>query len=221
MDGWGHAAAAPRTRLVRVRLGMRGRIHGVDVDTSHFTGNYRHTAHRCSGRRRCPHARSVRGKAPLDDHPSESPLSGDSHTFSDPEPESRPQSRYPASVDPLPLEHLPDGGVARLRYWRVVVDWTRVSRASICRDSQRGLVLRRESYMPSCAKDNMIMPGRAANMGTGGKRAAGADRHPTGARQAGNFRVRAPSRSIPPLQGNYPTRRRSKAARDRARRPSS
>ena len=69
------------------------------------------------------------------------------------------------------LNIFPDGGVARLRvYGDVVVDWTRVVRGKRAVDlaaiTNGGLVLG-ASDMHFGAKDNMIMPGRAKNMGDG------------------------------------------------------
>jgi allantoicase len=65
----------------------------------------------------------------------------------------------------------PDGGVARLRvYGDVVVDWTRVApgrrMVDLAAIEHGGLVLA-ASDMHYGAKDNLIMPGRAANMGDG------------------------------------------------------
>ena len=69
------------------------------------------------------------------------------------------------------LNIYPDGGVARLRvYGEVVVDWQAVARRGRAIDlasiRHGGLVLG-ASDMHFGAKDNMIMPGRAKNMGDG------------------------------------------------------
>ena len=69
------------------------------------------------------------------------------------------------------LNIFPDGGVARLRvYGEVVVDWQAVARRGRAIDlasiRHGGLVLG-ASDMHFGAKDNMIMPGRAKNMGDG------------------------------------------------------
>ena len=81
-----------------------------------------------------------------------------------------------AVADDRPWTHLrlnifPDGGVARLRvYGEVEVDWARVAQSGRVVDlasiRNGGLVLA-VSDMHFGAKENMIMPGRAANMGDG------------------------------------------------------
>jgi allantoicase len=81
-----------------------------------------------------------------------------------------------ATDDRRPWTHLrlniyPDGGVARLRvYGEAAIDWARVAKARRAVDLASilngGLVLG-ASDMHFGAKDNMIMPGRAPNMGDG------------------------------------------------------
>ena len=112
MDGW-------ETRRRRteghdwcvVALGIRGRVHGVDVDTSYFTGNF--PSH-CSvdaldapGTPR-PRLYTAAG-APWRPLMRERELRGDAHNFL-------------PSEDQAPCTHVrlnifPDGGVARLRVY--------------------------------------------------------------------------------------------------------
>jgi allantoicase len=71
----------------------------------------------------------------------------------------------------LRLNIFPDGGVARLRiYGEAEIDWARVARTNrpvdLASIRYGGLVLG-ASDMHFGARDNMIMPGRAANMGDG------------------------------------------------------
>ncbi|HEU4690647.1 MAG TPA: hypothetical protein VFS23_19900, partial [Vicinamibacterales bacterium] len=83
---------------------------------------------------------------------------------------------YLAIDDDRPWTHLrlnifPDGGVARLRvYGDVVVDWSRLVRAKrpvdLAAIEHGGLVVA-VSDVHYGAKDNMLMPGRAKNMGDG------------------------------------------------------
>ena len=107
-----------------VQLGMRGIVHGVNVDTSHFTGNF--PSH-CS-----IEALDVDGAAPPSSYAIEGPpwttllaksaLRGNGDNFF-------------AIADRRPWTHLrlnifPDGGVARLRvYGEVAVDWQQVAPA--------------------------------------------------------------------------------------------
>ena len=166
MDGWeSRRRRTPGNDWCIVKLGMRGIVHGLNVDTSHFTGNF--PSH-CS-----IEAVDVKGglKAAayaIDDPPwttllPKTPLAGNSANW--------------FSVDDrrawthVRLSIYPDGGVARLRvYGEVSVDWTTVAPGHRVVDlasiTNGGLVLS-ASDMHFGAKDNMIMPGRASNMGDG------------------------------------------------------
>ena len=123
MDGWeSRRRRVPGHDWCIVQLGMRGIVHGVNVDTSHFTGNF--PSH-CSieavdmpaGVKPALHA--VEG-APWITLLEKAALRGNGDNF------------FPIS-DRRPWTHLrlsiyPDGGVARLRvYGEVAVDWARVA----------------------------------------------------------------------------------------------
>ncbi|MCA1563366.1 MAG: allantoicase [Acidobacteria bacterium] len=166
MDGW----ESRRRRTVGhdwcvVALGTRGRIRGVNVDTSHFTGNYPSHCSVDAVDTARPLSRVLCGieGAPWTTLLAKSPLRGDGDNFF-------------AVDDDRPWTHVrlnifPDGGVARLRvYGDAVVDWERVARAGrpvdLAAIEHGGLVLG-ASDMHFGAKDNVIMPGRAANMGDG------------------------------------------------------
>jgi allantoicase len=166
MDGW-------ETRRRRetgddwclIKLGMRGVVEKLVVDTSHFTGNY-------------PEHASVQG-CDLSGHPDVetllssntvwhelapiSPLAGDSKN------ELEPVVQRP--VTHLRLRIFPDGGVARLRaYGHVAPDWDWL-------DFPGGLVDLGALENGGCAIDcsdmfygnaqNLLMPGEPANMGEG------------------------------------------------------
>ncbi len=160
MDGW-------ETRRKRgegfdhavVRLGRPGILKGVDIDTTHFTGNY-------------PPAASIDACYYPEGDPGDSAqwvqvlpsvsLKGNSHHFH-------------AFTDAGLYSHLrlniyPDGGVARLRvYGEPQCDWERRDpselidllalenggRAITCNDQHFGTIL------------NLNMPGRGVNMGDG------------------------------------------------------
>jgi allantoicase len=166
MDGWeSRRRRTPGHDWCVLSLGMRGAIRGVDVDTTHFNGN--HPSH-CSIDAldsKTPPNRSV---FPVDGAPwtqvlARSPLQATSRNFF-------------AIADDRPWTHVrlnifPDGGVARLRvYGDVAVDWTRIRRdrraVDLAAIQNGGLVLG-ASDMHFGAKDNLIMPGRAVNMGDG------------------------------------------------------
>ena len=162
MDGW-------ETRRRRdaghdwciVRLGLPGVIHGFDIDTSHFTGNYPQAASMecCHSSEDVPGV----GTAWTEVLPT-MPLKGNTHHY----------VAVPAAGGG-PWTHVrlhiyPDGGVARLRvYGQVACDWTMRAatelydlaavqnggRAIACNDAHFG--------RPA----NMLGPGSGVNMGDG------------------------------------------------------
>ena len=167
MDGWeSRRRRAPGHDWCVVQLGIRGRIVGVDVDTSFFTGN--HPPH-CSidaldSSR--PVAKPLAGThgPPWTTILARTALRADAHNLLEIADASRPWTH-------LRLNIYPDGGVARLRaYGEAVVDWTGLRSAGRSIDLaaiQHGGLVLAASDMHFGAKDNMIMPGRARNMGDG------------------------------------------------------
>jgi allantoicase len=166
MDGWEtRRRRVPGHDWCVLALGMRGVIRGINVDTSHFTGNY--PSH-CSldaidsDHDPSPAVCALEG-APWVAILPKAPLRGSSDNFltvSD----HRPWTHVRLNI-------FPDGGVARLRvYGDVSVDWSRVAQRRRAVDlaaiTNGGLVVG-ASDMHFGAKDNMIMPGRARNMGDG------------------------------------------------------
>jgi allantoicase len=143
---------------------MRGIIHGVDVDTSFFTGNY--PSH-CS-----IDAVDISVKLTKDTYAGaggpwvailpKSELRGDSHNCFELAGPGRTWTHVRLNI-------YPDGGVARLRvYGDVVVDWRQVGdRVVDLAEIRNGGLVLGASDMHFGAKDNMIMPGRAKNMGDG------------------------------------------------------
>jgi allantoicase len=159
MDGW-------ETRRRRnggydhaiVRLGLAGEIKGVDIDTTHFTGNY-------------PPAASLEAcysETPADDGSDwqtlieSASLNGDSHHYF--------EIDNPVVFNHVRLNIYPDGGVARLRvHGRVVADAAALdgsalhnlaavelgARAIACNDAHFGAV------------ENLLNPGKGLDMGDG------------------------------------------------------
>ena len=166
MDGWEtRRRRTPGHDWCVLKLGMRGRIRGVDVDTSFFTGNY--PSH-CSldaidiALRRGANA----GEAgPWTTILARSPLRGDSHNYF----EIPAAASTPPAWTYVRLNIYPDGGVARLRiYGDVVIDWTGAGRRAVdLAEIRSGGLVVAASDMHFGAKDNMIMPGRAKHMGDG------------------------------------------------------
>ena len=156
MDGW--ESRRKRTEghdFCVIRLGVPGAIHGFDIDTSHFTGNF-------------PPQASIEACASDEERPEEgwvellskTDLSGDSHHFLE-----ISDDRIWTHVR---LHIYPDGGIARLRIFGEVranfdgvdgfVDFAAIEnggRAIACSDEHYG------------SMHNLNVPGRGVNMGDG------------------------------------------------------
>ncbi|MDP6855584.1 MAG: allantoicase [Arenicellales bacterium] len=160
MDGW----ESRRRRggghdHVVVRLGTRGIVRGVDIDTRHFTGNYPPQAslEAADGDFDSPvdelHWRELLG-------PSD--LGPDSH-------------HYCAVADAGPVSHLrlnifPDGGVARLRvYGEPLPDWSRTDPGQALELSAIANGGRIAGFNDAHYGDPwvILIPGRGINMGDG------------------------------------------------------
>ena len=159
MDGW----ESRRKRVAGhdwcvVKLGVAGRIRGVDVDTSHFTGNYPPAA--------SLEAANVSGAPDANTAWTEVlpaiPLKGTSHNY--------------AAVDNsgvwthVRLNIFPDGGVARLRvYGDVHKDWSKNDKSAVydlvaLENGGRAVGWNDAHYnMP----EQLLLPGRGINMGDG------------------------------------------------------
>jgi len=164
MDGWeSRRRRVPGHDWCIVELGMRGIVHGVNVDTSHFTGNY--PSH-CSieavdmpaGVKPALHA--IEG-APWTTLLTKVALKGNGENFF-------------AIADRRAWTHLrlsiyPDGGVARLRvFGEVAVDWSEVGTrvVDLALITNGGLFLA-ASDLHYGTRGALVMPGRATNMGDG------------------------------------------------------
>jgi len=159
MDGW-------ETRRRRnggydhaiVKLGLAGEIKGIDIDTTHFTGNY-------------PPATSLQA-CHSDNEPDESSnwvmlipstsLKGDSHHY------------FPIDNSDcfthIRLNIYPDGGIARLRvHGRVVSDAAALDKSSnhnlAAVELGARAIARNDAHFG--AVENLLNPGRGINMGDG------------------------------------------------------
>jgi len=160
MDGW--ESRRKRTEghdYCIIRLGIPGIVHGFDIDTSYFTGNF-------------PPAASIDACVNATDTPGDDAdwqellpqmqLAGDSHHFL--------PLDVGAAVTHLRLNIYPDGGVARLRiYGEVTPEWSSADqekrldlfaienggRAIHCNDEHFG------------SMHNLNLAGRGVNMGDG------------------------------------------------------
>jgi len=165
MDGWEtRRRRTPGHDWCVIQLGLRGVIKHVDIDTNHFLGNH-------------PPFASLDGIDLTGECPCEvsavdalrwnlilpsSPLNpGSQNLF-------QIESEQPWTH--VRLNIVPDGGVARLRIYGVVVpDWTKVKPGELIDLAavENGGVPLVCSDMFFSSMNNLIMPGRAENMGDG------------------------------------------------------
>lgn len=155
MDGWEtrrrRDVTADSHDWCVIRLGVRGHVRGVDVETTHFKGNFPESC-----------AVDLGDGSNWTEIVPRTTLAGDTHNL------------IPAAVAP-PATHLrlrifPDGGVARLRaYGEVAADWERLRRrgdVDLAAAEHGGLVVGC-SDMFYGSRHNLIMPGEATHMGDG------------------------------------------------------
>jgi allantoicase len=156
MDGWeSRRRRTPGSDYCIIRLGVPGVVRGVDIDTSHFTGNF-------------PPQASIDACVSEDDKPDVdwteivpmTALAGDSHHFV-----------AVASEEVwshLRLNIYPDGGVARLRVYGEVKPAMEagddVVDLAALRNGGRALAASDEHYG---SIHNLNLPGRGVNMGDG------------------------------------------------------
>ena len=156
MDGWeSRRRREPGHDYCVIRFGVPGIIHGLNVDTSHFTGNYPPHAsiEACSANVEVPEDGWVEVVPRIE-------LTGNSHNFID--------VRDDTVRTHVRLHIYPDGGVARLRIFGEIranftdvdgyVDLAAVEhggRAIACSDEHYG------------SMQNLLAPGRGINMGDG------------------------------------------------------
>lgn len=162
MDGWEtRRKRTPGHDWCIVKLGVAGVVHGVDIDTNHFLGNNPSytsiEACNLAGSKSSPN-RSTKWKEIL----PKSPLKpGSQNLFS---------VAHPEQWTHLRLNIYPDGGVARFRAYGVVVpDWKRAKANALVDLAaiENGGMVVAASDMFFGSKENLIMPGRAKNMGDG------------------------------------------------------
>jgi len=159
MDGW-------ETRRRRnggydnaiVKLGLAGEIRGIDIDTTHFTGNY-------------PPAASLEAC-----HSGTTPDEGSDWITLIPSTSLKGNSHHYFTIDNnacfthVRLNIYPDGGVARLRvHGRVVSDVSALDKAAVHDLAAVELGARAIAWNDAHfgAVANLLNPGRGVNMGDG------------------------------------------------------
>jgi allantoicase len=159
MDGWeSRRKRGEGHDYCTVRLGRPGIIKGVDIDTSHFTGNYPPAASLEACRSDGIPGAATRWSEIL---PATN-LKGDSHHY------------VPVANDQIwshiRLHIYPDGGVARLRiFGQVHCDWSKADRSAMVdlaamENGGRAIACNDQHFG---SPQNLIAPGRALNMGDG------------------------------------------------------
>jgi allantoicase len=203
MDGWeSRRKRVPGHDFAIIRLGVRGIVRGVVVDTAFFRGNY-------------PESCSLEATSALPDASVEallaadwreilprSPLNGDS--------ENPFTVSASEAVTHLRFNIFPDGGVARLRvHGEVVPEWRMAGglahEVDLAAAENGGDVLQC-SDMFFGPKHNLIMPGRAVNMSDGWetRRRRGPGHDWVIVKLAAEGRVRRIELDTNHFKGNYP-----------------
>ena len=161
MDGWeSRRRRTPGNDWCVVQLGLRGIVKQVDIDTNHFLGNHPPFASldafcaigEISDLKQIAW-RPILKKSPLNP--------GSQNLFAITSAESWTHLR---------LNIFPDGGVARLRVYGIVVpDWSKVKTGEVndLAAVENGGVPLACSDMFFSSMNNLIMPGRSENMGDG------------------------------------------------------
>jgi allantoicase len=165
MDGWEtRRRRTPGHDWCVVKLGLRGIIKHVDIDTNYFLGNHPPFA--------SLDAVCLTSAFPSDASAIEAISWSPILTKSPLHPGS--QNLFAVASDQswthVRLNIIPDGGVARLRVYGVVVpDWSRVKPGEIVDLAavENGGVPLACSDMFFSSMNNLIMPGRSENMGDG------------------------------------------------------
>jgi allantoicase len=158
MDGWeSRRKRSPGHDFCVVRLGLPGRIHGVDIDSRYFTGNFP-------------------PQASIDACASDEEVPEDGWESLLPMVDLKGNSRHLLPIDDertwthLRLNIYPDGGIARLRiYGDVRPDWSQYDREDFLdllavENGGRALVCNDEHFG---SMHNLNVSGRGVNMGDG------------------------------------------------------
>ena len=163
MDGWEtRRRRTPGNDWCIIQLGLRGIIHKIDIDTNHFLGNHPPFASVDALSMSEQLDVSAVEKLSWSSILEKSALNpGSQNLFAITNDETWTHVR---------LNIFPDGGVARLRVYGVVVpDWSKLKPGELVDLAavENGGVALACSDMFFSSMNNLIMPGRAENMGDG------------------------------------------------------
>lgn len=160
MDGWeSRRKRTPGHDFCILKLGIPGIVHGLDLDTSHFTGNFPPSASvdACISDDVVPDDETV--WQPL---LAKTNLGGDAHHFV--------ATSGLDAVTHLRLNIFPDGGVARLRvFGEIRPDWSKFSKDEVLdllaiENGGRAIACNDEHFG---SMHNLNLSGRGVNMGDG------------------------------------------------------
>ena len=164
MDGWEtRRRRSPGHDWCIVRLGLRGIVRGVVVDTSFFRGNYpEHCSLDGCTVEGIPSADAIARDAQWRELVPRTALQGDARN------EIAVDSDTP--VTHIRLNIFPDGGVARLRvHGEVIPDWPALARAGdvdlAAMENGGWVVVCSDMFFGH--RQNLILPGRSTHMGDG------------------------------------------------------
>ena len=165
MDGWeSRRRRKPGNDWCVIQLGLRGMIRTIDIDTNHFLGNHPPFASvdAIAKSGSFPKSDPAIGKLTWKSILKKSPLNPGS------------QNLFEVKDDKIwthvRLNIFPDGGVARCRVYGIVVpDWSKIKPDDIVDLAaiENGGVPVACSDMFFSSMNNLVMPGRARNMGDG------------------------------------------------------
>ncbi len=161
MDGWeSRRKRVPGYDWCVVKLGAPGKILGVNIDTSFFTGNFPEYAsiEACEAPE-VSSAEKLKSLRPqwVEILPKSKLLGGTQNLF---------QVNAPERATYLRLNIFPDGGVARLRVHGIPKPVLKKEAQDMACVTQGGRVITSsDSYFGQ--KDNLILPGKSKNMGGG------------------------------------------------------
>lgn len=172
MDGWeSRRKRGPGHDYCLLRLGIAGEVRALDIDTSHFIGNHPAFASVEAALLEGELSPSEIEQQPFRELLRQSPLLPGSQNFF--------VTADLGVVSHLRLNIFPDGGVARLRaYGTVAPSWRAAvlddaTRAHVTPDQLNLAALENGALALACSDahfggmNNLLLPGRAANMGSG------------------------------------------------------
>ncbi|KAJ1952372.1 Allantoicase [Linderina pennispora] len=163
MDGWETKRHNKNYDWAILQLGYAGTIYGLDVDTSHFTGNHAPVVSLEAANASEEEVRA--GKAQFEEIlPKVNMNPGSHHYF---------VFEAPTKVyTHLRLNNYPDGGIARLRVYGQVVPQTLVASTTeaglvdlaFVGNGGRAVACSNQHF---CSPSNLLLPGRGKTMGDG------------------------------------------------------